>query len=152
QRGVISLSSPGWNFVTLFAMAVLVLGLPAFVAAQLARDIDDATLSGVSHLRVVFLGAAAGLTGWGLGLAQIIGPYTCGTLTAGLGLVVALVRSFRAAETSPAPSGSASTCSVPILDAPPVTYGHKHQAVTHRALSTTMAVACGGWTAVLGFL
>lgn len=150
QPGVISLASPAWNTVTLFALASVALGLPAFVAAQLATDAIGAFPNGQTPHPVqipgafVFLGAAIGLTAWGIGLAQIIGPYHCGILTAGLGLVVAVIRSYRATDADqPRSELPPSRREDPVSNLP---------RTLRRPFAMNLAIVCGAWLATMGRL
>src|SRR6185436_15139562 len=108
QPGVISLASPAWNGFVLFALALVTLGFPAFIAAQLSTVHVDDGLSAGRRLPIVFLGAAAGLAPWGIGLAQIMGPYYCGVCAAVLGLVISYVRSSLLTPNPSPPRGEGS--------------------------------------------
>ena len=101
QPGFISLTSSVRNAVALFALALIVLGMPAFLASRLATDPDAVITDRQRRQTFVFLGAAAGLAVWGIELAPIVGPYHCGVLAAGLGLGIALVESYRSPDTDP---------------------------------------------------
>ncbi|MGE5193859.1 MAG: spermidine synthase [Deltaproteobacteria bacterium] len=142
RPGFISLASPAWNAATLFALTAVGLGLPAFVAAQLACDPDDASADGPRRLPVVFLGAAAGLAGWGLGLAQIMGPYYCGITAAGLGLVIAAVRSYLRSDAARTPAEPASSrpAAHPFRELP---------ALVRFPLAAALAASLGAWPAAL---
>jgi hypothetical protein len=174
QPGAIRLGSPGWNTIVMFGMALVTLGCPAFVAARLALHIGPSA-SGRSQMPLVFLGAAAGLSLWSAGLAQILSPYYCGLAAAGLGLVIAVVQPLRQTSVSvpvlsetvlpaapaelaigqsildrhaDAPSAGASHWSSP---------GHSNLAFVDRqitpfwrtACAGLLALACGAWVAAL---
>src|SRR5579863_3967447 len=94
QPGVISLSAPAWNGLVLFALALVTVGVPAYITAQLAMVHEADRVSAGRRLPFVFLGAAAGLAVWGIGLAQIMGPYYCGVGAAVLGLIISFARAF----------------------------------------------------------
>lgn len=138
QPGAIRLASPGWNAVVLFGLALALLGLPAFVAAQLVVNSDPSD-SGRTRLPLVFLGAAGGLFVWTAGLAQILGPYYCGLAAAGTGLVIAVVQSVRqSARALPANSEEmipATACN--------------RNTVLGASGAGLLALACGGWVAAL---
>jgi len=146
QHGFVSLNSSVWNTLVLFALAVPALALPAFLAAQLSADPDDGRSSGHHRLPWAFLGMAAGLTIWGAGLAQILGPYPCGIVAAGLGLVIAAIRSYRMSTVEDAAAEPAPTRSS-------MTVEHDAQPAFHeRALGIAnfaAAMGCGGWLATL---
>jgi hypothetical protein len=142
QPGYLGLASPVWNTAALFALTAIALGLPAFVAAQVACDPDDATTDASQRLPMVFLGTSVGLALWALGLAQIMGPYYCGIACAGVGLVIAAVRSNRRPDTEPAPAEAASSC-------PPAHLVHDLPPLARLPLAAALAVALGGWPAVL---
>src|SRR5262245_14587230 len=103
RPGFISLTSPGWNAALFFVLATVGLGLPAYLAAQSAAGGAESPEKGPRRFRLVFLGAAAGLSIWGLGLGQIMGPYYCGVAAASLGLAMVVARTWYAphADTSP---------------------------------------------------
>src|SRR5258708_18739712 len=90
QPGVISLTSPLWNAVTLTVVLTFALGVPAYLVTRLLL-LKPVEMSPTrpTHLPLVFLGAAAGLSALGIGLAQILGPWLCGILAAGIALFVA---------------------------------------------------------------
>ncbi len=174
QPGAIRLGSPGWNTVVLFGLALLTLGCPAFIAAQLAANIEPSA-SGRSRLPQVFLGAAAGLSVWSAGLAQILSPYYCGLAAAGIGLAIAIVQSLRQASVSVPMLSETVVPAVPaelaigqsILDChrnSPFagasrwsSPGHPNLAFVDRqitpfwrtACAGLLALACGAWVAAL---
>jgi hypothetical protein len=147
QPGVISLASPAWNGIVLFALALLMLGLPAFLAAQLATVHEVDSMPAARRLPFVFLGAAAGLTLWGIGLAQIMGPYYCGVSAAALGLIISVVRGRTIVNVG------RETASIARLQSPvnsPINFEERPTAATARVLIECLsAIAVGGWIAVL---
>ncbi|MBI3866574.1 MAG: hypothetical protein HY290_32230 [Planctomycetia bacterium] len=142
QPGVIDLASPGWNSIVLFGLALVCLGLPAFFAAQLAANRQNN--AGRRPVPLIFLGAAAGLAVWGLGLAQIMGPYYCGLAAAGTGLVIAVFPLFRRATI--ANSTEMTSAHTPIPD-----HGEQRERAPlwQLACEAMMALACGGWVAAI---
>jgi hypothetical protein len=93
QPGLIRLGSPYWNGIVLFGLALVTLGLPAFVAGQLVANLPLSP-AGRPRLGLVFLAVAVGLCAWAGGLAQVLGPYYCGLAAASLGLATAAVESL----------------------------------------------------------
>lgn len=150
QPGFISLTSPVWNCAAVFALAVICLGFPAFLTAQLAADPDSPESAGTSRIPLVFLGAAVGLAIWGVGLAQIIGPYHCAILTAGMGLAISLYRSYRMPEPAAAvPVSWRSKKPVLLPELHPV---RELSTMARLARDGALGVAFGGWLAALGRL
>ena len=145
QSGVLSLASPVSNALVLFALALIPLGAPAFIAAQMAAACEGDAEKMQRRLPDVFLGAAMGLALWGMGMAQIMGPYYCGVSAAVLGLMISALRSrsitcgFR--ET-------ASGIEVQVVS--PITFEKNLAAASVRVLVECLsAIAVGGWIAVL---
>jgi hypothetical protein len=150
--GAISLNSPAWNFVTLFIMVAAVLGLPAFIATQLAIGTNHASQNESRHLPAVFLGAALGLTVWSMGLAQIMGPGSCGILAACLGLGVALVHSFRSAGAESHLAAQISVCDAARLQLSAALPDGRFSAILRLPTTALLSVACGAWMAALEVL
>ena len=147
QPGVIRLSSPGWNATVLFGLALASLGFPAFVAAQLAVNVEPSA-SGRSRLPLVFLGAAAGLFAWSAGLAQILGPYYCGLAAAGTGLVCAAIQSFRKSRAARLDAPGNARC---LSEVEPIASSDDLPAssVLGALAAGLLALVCGGWIAAL---
>src|SRR5579872_179072 len=95
QPGVFSFTSTPRNALAFFVLATLMLCPPAFIAAQLSACSGDDSTPRVHKLKFFFLGAAVEMGVWGLAIAPFVGAYYCGILAAGLGLVLAAVRSYR---------------------------------------------------------
>ncbi len=153
QPGVISLTSPLWNAVTLTVVLVFALGSPAYLVTRLLLAIPvESSLARPMHLPLVFLGAAVGLSAWGIGLAQILGPWPCGIFAAGIALIVAIVRNNRQPDsetnsaelvTSRHDNGSQSLAA---------SSPYAFPSITRYILSAATAASCGGWLAVFGRL
>jgi hypothetical protein len=143
QPGFISLTSPAWNAAALFALAVTGLGVPAFLAAKLAADGARVREDGPSQTSLVFFGVAAGLAVWGIGLAQIMGPYFCGVAAATLGLAIAIFRSYRSSHTDTLPAEPASSrpARQPMNELP---------MFVRTPLAGAMAFVLGAWPTAIG--
>src|SRR5579872_561168 len=148
QPGFISLTSPVWNCAAFFALALICLALPAFLTAQLAADPDGPETAGARRIPFIFLGAAVGLAVWGVGLAQIIGPYHCAILTASLGLAISLYRSYRQSEPAAAePVSWRSKKIFPLPESEPI---RELPGLVRIARDGALALAFGGLLAALG--
>ena len=147
QPGVISLASPSWNFGVLFALALVMLGLPAFLAAQLATVQEYDSVRAQRRLPYVFLGAAAGLAVWGVGLAQIMGPYYCGVSAAVMGMIISVVRS-RANFNFDRETASGAEILSPVVS--PIDIEQQSTGSPARVLVECLsAIAVGGWITIL---
>ena len=153
QPGVISLTSPLWNAVTLTVVLALALGVPAYLATRLLLGIPVASsLARPMQRPLVFLGAAVGLSAWGMGLAQILGPWLCGIFAAGIALIVAIVRNHRQSESE---TNSAELASPRIYDRSQPSRANlldAFRSMTRYGLSAAIAAGCGGWLAAFGRL
>lgn len=94
RPGMIALNAPGRNAVALFVLCTAFLGLPAFLTAKLAGDPDHGRAGG-PRLVPFFFGAALGLALWSMGIGQLLGPYYCALVAAGLGLALSAFGTWR---------------------------------------------------------
>jgi hypothetical protein len=118
----------------------------------LAGDGADVPEDGRRPLPLIFLGAAAGLSIWGLGLAQIMGPYYCGVVAAGLGLALALTRTWRSSHTELSSAELASSRPARPRDLPTSQSVRELPALLRLPLAAAVAFALAGWPAALGRL
>jgi hypothetical protein len=147
QPGVINLASPAWNGGVLFVLAFVLLGLPAFLAAQLAAVQEFDCVRAQRKLPYVFLGAAAGLAVWGTGLAQIMGPYYCGVSAAAMVLIISVVRS-RANANADRETASLAEMLSPMESRISIDQ-EAPGGLARVPVEFLAAIAVGGWIAVL---
>ncbi|HTI50880.1 MAG TPA: hypothetical protein VL475_08015, partial [Planctomycetaceae bacterium] len=134
-------------------MLVLCLGLAGIPAAMVARLAAGLATGGRAHSGWQLIGAAGGLAAWGLGLAQLLGPWSCGVAAAGLGLAIAIRELLRPAD------GMAENASGSVASAlaAACTTGDATGADQSRiggwlriCLEGGLAIGCGGLLAALG--
>jgi hypothetical protein len=146
--GVISLSFPLWNAITLFAVSAFALGIPAYLAA---RALAEPQVLRPGHSRrpgLILLGAGMGLAAWGIGLAQILGPWLCGILASSTSFVMAAVQSYRRSDDE---SASVESASSRAGDQGPAIAVSSQFSIA-GFLTTAVAALSGGWLAALGRL
>src|SRR5262249_24976404 len=123
-----------------------------YLAAQSAAGGAESPEDGSRRFPLVFLGAAAGLSIWGFSLAQIMGPYYCGVTAAGLGLAIAMARSWHAPHADTSHSELTSSRSTLAPDIPASQPVCELPAIVQVPVAAAIAFSLGGFPIALASL